>query len=150
MKTITKFVANDGSEWKSESGAIQRDALIIAVNEAMRPLEMSEAYRKAIEAGDGWYQHDLLSVHSAREAILALARPIYAQHYPAFNTHGSEVHPLSIIGRILDDGDRNPISDAWRRFANIDETGREFQQCYYAYGAGRGSSHAGKQLNPIV
>jgi hypothetical protein len=141
MKTILKYRADDGSEHNTESAAQERDALCAAVDTAMSPLAIPHDLQEHIERGKGWFQHDLATVHACREAILQICRDRgFAEHYPAFNQHGRDVHPLSIIGRILSDSD-GPLDVAWRRFCRIDQQGREHQQCYFAYTAGPSDEH---------
>lgn len=147
MIAITKFKTDDGTEFSSEEKAVAHERLCQQVRDAMRPLDIPAPLLKRVSDGEGWYQHDIETVYAVREAILALARPKYAKNYPVFNANGRTVHPLSSIGRILSDCDRHdPIGNAWSRFANIDATGREHQQCYFAYTAGPSVDHV--CLNP--
>lgn len=138
MKEITQFQANDGSTWPTVETALKRDNLLSAVNLIMEPLgDVPEDVTK----GKGWLQHDPAKVIQARQGILDLCKPDYAEAYPVFNTPAEKVHPLSIIGRILDDAGNDPRSLAWGRFCRIDAQGREHQQCYYAYTAGPDKDH---------
>ncbi len=133
MIAITKFQSIDGVQWTSEKDALKRDALCTRVDAAMAPLGETP---KAVKDGKGWLQHDLETVLCAKDAILEICREQgLNKHWECFNAQGRKCHPLSIIGRILDDND-GPLNNAWRRFCNIDDQGREHQQCYYAYTAG--------------
>lgn len=145
MKIITKFKTNDGREFNSEVEAAKHEKLLANIERVMRPLTIPREIAERISNGEGWYQHKIEDVFAAREGILALARPLYAQSYPVFNTPGKEAHPLSFIGRVLSDNPDDPLGDAWNRFMRIDERGREHQQPYYAYTAGPAANH--KQLN---
>jgi hypothetical protein len=147
MIAITKFKTHDGVEFDTEEKAAAHEHLCQQVRAAMIPLDIPAPLLKRVRDGEGWYQHDIETVYAVREAILALARPRYAKSYLVFNAHGRTVHPLSSIGRILSDCDRSdPIGKAWSRFASIDATGREHQQCYFAYTAGPSTDHV--CLNP--
>ena len=138
MKTVTKYQTTDGREWKSRDEAKKHEDLCLQVEEAMKPLgDIPEE----VSRGKGWIQHDLETVWQAREDILVICREQgYAEHYPAFNTPGREAHPLSVIGRVLNDNG-GPLNSAWNRFMCIDPQGREHQQPYFAYGNGPDSDH---------
>lgn len=138
MQTITKYKANDGSEWDDIQKALKRDNLLAAVNEVMAPLG---DFPKQVIDGEGWLQHDPNIVTTAKQGILDLCKPDFADSFPQFNHPAADVHPLSIIGRILDDCHDDPRSRAWNRFCRIDVHGREHQQPYFAYTAGPTSKH---------
>ena len=135
METITKFVADDGSEHTTADSARERDNLVLAVNRIMDPLGSTP---EAVERGKGWVQHDPEVVLRCRDGIFSLAKTegvLGDRQGP-----GRDYHPLSIVGRILDDGG-GPLAYAWSRFCRIDEQGREHQQCYFAYTAGPAPEH---------
>jgi len=129
MKTITKYQANDGSEWNSKAEAIERESLIARVAAVMAPLgEVPEA----VKQGSGWVQHDIETVLTARDGIMDLCRSMgMFEGCKWRHDLGRDCHPLGIVGRILSE-DNGPIGDAWGRFGTIDEQGREHQQPYYA------------------
>lgn len=130
MKTITKYQSIDGSEWDDFLKASNRDDLCLRVNAAMMPLG---DVPMAVQDGKGWLQHDLETVNEAKDAILDICRSEgFDKNFTAFRSKGRECHPLSIIGRILNDCG-GPLDKAWGRFGRIDDQGREHQQCYFAY-----------------
>jgi hypothetical protein len=138
MKIITKYKANDGSEWTDINDALKRDELCDSVNEVMHPLGRVP---KAVEDGKGWLQHDLETVLRAKDGIFQICREEgLNKNFQIFDNPGREVHPMSIAGRILDDIG-GPLNYAWARFCRIDDKGREHQQCYYAYTAGPNPDH---------
>lgn len=138
MKTITKYQANDGTEWTDPNKAAERDALCGKVDAAMAPLGDTP---QAVKDGEGWLQHDLETVNQAKDAILEICRAEgFAKSFPVFGHKGREIHPRSSISRILDDFG-GPLCTAWNRFGRIDEQGREFDQCYYAYTNGPRPEH---------
>lgn len=133
MKTTTKYIANDNSEWDTPEKAEARDLLIERVTAIMSPLDVPSAAQELLSANKGYWQHSVEAVDAAKEGILVICREQgMAKHYPCFNTPGATAHPLSIIGRILSDSS-GPIPDAWARFGRIDPQGREWQQCFFAY-----------------
>lgn len=130
MKPIIKYQATDGSEWNSPDDARSRDALCEKVNVAMKPLGRTP---RAVEDGKGWLQHDLETVLKVKDAIIEICREQgMAKSFPVFSNPGRKIHPMSVVGRILDDHG-GPLNEAWNRFCRIDEQGREHQQPYYAY-----------------
>jgi hypothetical protein len=129
MEAVTKYKANDGSLWDSESAATERDELIKEVNAAMAPLgERNEA----MSDGKGWVQHQLETVLRAKDAIIGIvrARKVIPEDVLQGRA-GRAIHPFSIVGRYLDDRG-GPLNSAWSRFMSIDEMGREHQQPYFA------------------
>ena len=130
MKTINKYQSTDGSEWNDHTKAIERDQLCARVDAAMFPLG---EVPQGVKDGRGWLQHKLETVNKAKDAILKICRKEgFADNFKAFKSKGRECHPLSVIGRILNDNG-GPLDVAWSRFARIDPEGREHQQCYFAY-----------------
>lgn len=138
MEKITKYKTTDGTEFTELVKAEEHEQLLLQIDRVMAPLGDTP---KEVKDGKGWVHHDLERVFDAREGILEICRARgYAKHYPAFNTHGKNTHPMSIIGRVLNDGG-GPLDKAWGRFCRIDEQGREHQQPYYAYTGGPDASH---------
>ncbi len=130
MKTITKYQANDGSEWSNPEDAEKRDALCVKVDAAMQPLG---TVPKDVSDGNGWLQHDLETVNRAKDAIMEICQSEgFAESFAAFKNKGRDCHPLSVIGRVLDDFG-GPLNRAWNRFCRIDLQGREHQQPFFAY-----------------
>lgn len=133
MKAVTRYQCSDGSEWAKIGNAQDREALCERVKAAMLPL--GEVPQGVLD-GQGWLQHDLETVNQVKDRILDICREEKLhEHYKAFTHPGRDIHPVSIVGRILDDGG-GPLSTAWNRFCRIDPQGREHQQPYYAYTSG--------------
>ena len=138
MKTITKYIADDGSEHSDADAALRRDALVRKVAEAMQPLG---EVPQDVQRGKGWLHHDLETVYQAKDRILDICREEgWANHFPVFKNRGRDCHPGCVISRILNDNG-GPLDAAWSRFYRIDELGREHQQGYYAYTAGPAPDH---------
>lgn len=138
MKIVRKFETSDGQQFDTLSAAEDYEALQALCAEAMQPLG---DVPDDVKNGKGWVQHDLETVNCCKDAILELCRrQRYDIHYPAFRSAGRACHPLSIIGRVLNDSG-GPLDKAWSRFSRIDAKGREHQQCYFAYTGGPDSRH---------
>jgi hypothetical protein len=137
--TVQQFVADDGTVFDSESKAIAHESLQNRIKQVMLPLKIPADSTRLLDTHKGYWQHDLNAVYEAREGILQILREEleaagHGDTYPALKNHGKDVHPLCIVGRIIDDRG-GPLNDAWRQFCRIDPEGREWQQCYFAYTA---------------
>lgn len=129
MKAVTRYKTNDGSLFDDEDKAIAHEALCDKIDAVMAPLP---PVPEEVERGKGWAQHDPEKVLTARDGILDICREQKLdEHYPVFKNRGRDVHPMSVVGRILDDVG-GPLNRAWSRFCRIDDQGREHQQPYFA------------------
>lgn len=146
MRSITQYQTYDGRVFSSEASALLHEQIIDDIREVMTPLDLPDDIKKPLSDGRGWYQHDLGTVIACRDGILNLCEKHgVGTWHDSFKKRGAEIHPLSIIGRILDDSG-HPLGEAWNRFSRIDPQGREHQQCYFAYTAGPEKEHI--CLNP--
>lgn len=57
----------------------------------------------------------------------------YGDSYPKWREwHADNVHPMSMVGRVLSDGTLGPLEIAWVTLARYDFlTGREYDQPYF-------------------
>jgi hypothetical protein len=123
MRPITKYRADDGSEWDTADCARRRDSLHAAVTAALAGLGTWPAL-----GSKAYVQHRAATVRAARAMFAAVARafePTMLAEIP------DDWHPdFGPWGRILSDGD-GPLARAYMRFACIDDAGREWQQPYF-------------------
>jgi hypothetical protein len=130
---ITKYRANDGTEFNSAERADQHDGIIVAVDRAMSHLTPRP---KALEENKGYVQHTRLAVLRASTELFALARHRLGEEWVARQKslgHDEEeiaMHVKGIYGRIADGC--APLDRAYTRLLCIDEQNREWQQPYYA------------------
>ena len=138
MESITKYRAEDGSEWSTPEQAIEREKAIAEVRAAMTPLGEHPG-STAFTNGDGFIQHDKANVLKARFALydLAKAGPLKSWIEDQKTIFGKtdyqmavEVHP-SWFQRMLDGG-CDPLYRAYCRILCIDDQCREWGQPYYA------------------
>jgi hypothetical protein len=133
MKIAATYIANDGSRFDSEEACKEHETLVDKISKIMSPLG-----EKGKIGTDEYIQHDLEVCFRVKDALYDLAKrtlnPKNNSTYLALkhNTNNREIHPLSVIGRILDDSS-SVLSRANNRLMSIDwETGREYQQPYFA------------------
>lgn len=129
MKAITKYVADDGSEWDDPSKASMRDVLHFRCINAMSPLGDEP---KGL--GEWQFkQHSKDSFDRAKSGILAILREMPAMgcianipdEQVSANAGGGVAYTLS--------GNDTPVSKAWNRLGRISEkTYREYNQPYFA------------------
>jgi len=129
MEQVIKYKAKDGGIFNSSTECQEHELLCYQVQQAMAPLGDCP---EAVANGKGWLQHSPQTVIACRQAIMdiCVARGM-AKTFHVFNLPAKDVHPMSMIGRILDDYG-GPLGHAWYRVRRIDEKGREHQQPYYA------------------
>lgn len=132
MKTVTRYVSEDGSEWTNEADATARDELIVEVKDIVALLPVIPD--RLLAGGDAYYQHlpaDVLKVQ-ADLARAYLKRWSDCNGHIEYVVHAQKPAGLTLFGRILDDFDAaRPISRAWHRIMCIDDEFREWEQPYY-------------------
>lgn len=130
MKSITKFVATDGEEFKSESACKKYERLLVKIQKVELILGRKPKDSNCnFSNGDGYVQHSKKDVLAFKSAIVELCRK-YCKH-EVFNYPLKEIYPMGLGGRILDDSN-SPIRRPWNRLCCIDEKYREWGQPYYA------------------
>lgn len=138
MKKITKYQANDGSEWKTKEDAEKRDILIVEVEAAMSPLQPNPGTIEFAN-GHGFVRQDVVAVANVRKNLYAIARrdgvlKWWIDQQKAQHGQTDEglmaVHP-SWFSRMLD-GAHRPLDRAYSRLCCIDDQYREWGQPYFA------------------
>lgn len=142
MKVETRFVANDGSEWKEEIQCLLRDRMISEVNEAMMELKPTPTECN----WKGFIQQDPRAVLRCKSRLYDIANKEGVLKWwidGQKQNHGKtdkdlivDTHP-SWFGRMLDGG-HAPLSNAYSRLCAIDSGCREWNQPYYAANPGTG------------
>jgi hypothetical protein len=131
MKTITKYVANDGSEHTATDACLKRDVLCAAVDSVMSLIPPRFDDKGCnYSNGHGYWQHDADRAATVRHGLLTLAK----EHIPHRWIDESLADPSvdsSWAGRIISEGPE-PIYTAWCRIQCMDKQWREWGQTYYA------------------
>lgn len=123
MTTETRFVADDGSEWKTVEEASKRDQLQryrAGINEIL-------GSKRPNHNGEEYVQHDARAVALF---IQGVAGGLAAYVSLEMKDKWLEC-PRGIVGRYLDDSDSPFYRDYWRLIC-IDSQNREWGQPYFA------------------
>lgn len=131
MTLITQYKTIDGAIFDTEEAAHKHEILVAAIEKAVKPLGKRLEYHKSQE---GWVWHKKENVEKAKLDLLKLIRPL-AKNFPELlediDKNPLSIHPMSFIGRLLDDND-TPIKKGWGRLQCIDDLYREHNQPYFA------------------
>lgn len=127
MKTITKFVAEDGTEFKTESACKKHETLLVKVEKVNRLLRRAKDSSCEFSNGGGYIQHTSEEVTNFKSKLVKLCK-VYSKH-EVFRQSLEFIHPGGLGGRILEG---SPIYSIWMRLYCVDSQNREWGQPYYA------------------
>lgn len=133
MKKISKFVANDGSEFTSQKKCERYEAHCKEVKAVMKKLgSVPKLPNCGFANGGGYIQHDEATFMQVRTQILEIAKK-FTDHKWIQETidKGLEAHS-SYAARIIDECTTRPLGAAWSRVQCVDKQFREWGQPYYA------------------
>lgn len=131
MKEITRYQADDGTVFDTEEKAIKHDTKSLSIKKIyklLKPIPEDDGCKFA--NGAGYVQQDPLAVQEFKRQIMLMGAVHHAK-MAEWAKNPIEVHPQSIVGRILCDCD-SLLYAAWSRVMCTDEKGREWGQPYYA------------------
>lgn len=125
-ETVTKYTTSDGTIFYDEDKATKHEFEYAGVRAVMVQLPEVDL------ASNEFKQHDIETAKRVKRELFALVLSMYGESYPHWRAwKGDDVHPRSVVGRVLDDSG-GPLSAAWGRLCRIDfSTGREYQQPYF-------------------
>lgn len=134
MKTVTKYQADDGTEFSSEAKALAHEALcteIAGIVSALPELPKDDGSR--FVSGHGYIQHDPAVFWTVRENLLKIAKRFTdLQWIDQAIEDRVGVHP-SWPTRAINECCPEPLSEAWYRIYCTDAvTLREYGQPFYA------------------
>ncbi len=124
---VTEYVAKDGTRFKRQDRCEEHEAELMLVEPILATIPKAE-----LKHGT-YIQRDREVVLQAKRDLFALVLEKHGERYPKWlKWDADDVHPHSIIGRVLDDYD-GPLSGAWRRIGVFNfDLGREYDQPYFA------------------
>jgi hypothetical protein len=132
MKTISKFVADDGVEFFQREECEKYEALTARIALVMSAFPAKPKDDGCNFAnGHGYFQHEAATFYRVREALLLIAKEVTPHRWIDDCIADKNAHP-SYVSRILGDYACRPLSDAWYRFNCIDSQLREWGQPYFA------------------
>jgi hypothetical protein len=127
IEQVTEYVARDGTRFKDKERCEKYEAELSAVEPIIAMLPQHDL-------GHGTYLPcDRYLLLAVKRRLFALVLAKYGDRYPTWKTFDAdELHPRSVVGRVLDDCGRGPLSDAWATLARFDfNLGREYDQPYF-------------------
>jgi hypothetical protein len=132
MKTITKWVATDGSEFADSAACLAYEKLCAEIDALMKdwpPVEVT---------GSAFVQQDRETVLRIQRAMVEIfERDHWSDGHTAWAKEAQIPAGLSLIGRYVDDAGHGPELSVWRRIARIDNLFREYEQPFYAVQANK-------------
>lgn len=145
MIAITKYKANDGTEFDSEFNATQHEQLCERIRAIIAPLGPTEGLLPGCEFGNGggYLQHDEETVRQVKLGLLREAQQLTDHKWIQQSIDNPDGVHESYAGRIISEISV-PLRMAWSRIACIDKQFREWGQPYYANNPGEGTD---KRLN---
>lgn len=139
MQAITKYKANDGSEWDEPEKAVRRDHLIADVDDVMVSLNPCPDDTNFAN-GHGYVQQDAEQIAKVKANLFTIANQDgilkwwiddqKARHGKTDDFLINDTH-ASWYCRMLD-GSHRPLERAYSRLCNIDDECREWGQQYFA------------------
>ena len=131
MKEVKRYQAEDGRIFDNAEDAVKHDAKCATVKELAKLLKpIPENDGCAFANGSGFVRQDPLKVQEYKRQIMLLGKDLHC-NMEKRAANPIEVHPQSIVGRILSDCD-NVLYGAWRRVMCMDDQFREWGQPYFA------------------
>lgn len=145
MKQVTKYIANDGTQFDDFASAMERDSLITQVAEIMAPLpERPEGDGCSFSNGGGYLQHDKETALQVRKQLLKLIATQVNHKWIQQTIDNVDTDP-SFVGRLVGETGFKALWQAWARFECMDKDWREYGQLYYVRNPHEAEQ---KQLNP--
>lgn len=124
---VTRYTARDGAVFYDPRKADEYERELDQIEPIMSRLPANEV------PGGKYIQHDPATLRSIKADLFKLVVRKHGESFPEWKKwKADEVHPLSIVGRVLDDCG-GPLSHAWSKLARFNfNLGREYEQPYFA------------------
>jgi len=132
MKKIHKYVADDGTEFKTGAACFEYESLCAEIDEIMEKLpNRPENDGCRFSNGHGYLQHSHDLFWSARDALLRIGNRLMHHEWFDLAIADRTAHP-SWCGRLIYDMNKPALDRAWFRIMCVDKDLREWGQPYYA------------------
>lgn len=136
MKTITRYLADDGTEFTEEQACMGHEALCAEVRDLLAKLPPRPKKGKKAENtflnGRGYIQHDAATIWQVRDGLLRIAQNL-TDDVSIKRALGERVclHP-GFVFTAIDQGCPDVVSKAWVRIMCVGSTTfREYGQPYF-------------------
>jgi hypothetical protein len=144
MKPITKYLSEDGSEFKTEATCLKHEKLVAKIKEVMSVIPPAPKDKHCKFAnGGGYIQHDKAKVEEAINGLMRLCwndlEKDWEKWAKVIAEEGAFKYRHSVLVRIMDEGIGGPVNDAFYRFGRFDDQYREWGQPYYALNPDKGT-----------
>jgi len=132
MKTIAKYVADDGKEFTSEIKCIAHETACKVATEIMGELH-ARPDDCAFSNGSGFIKHDTGAVRDVKVAFLKFVKLAYEIDHKWIQQTIDDPDGVdsSWVDRIVGEYAATTIYKHWSRFCCIDDSGREWGQPFY-------------------
>lgn len=133
MKKISKYEADDGTEFDNEKECLDYENLIKKVDKIMSELpSLPKDDNCEFSNGGGFINHDKTILRKVQINILKEIKKYINHDWVQQTIDNENAHP-SYVGRLIDEHYKiRPLGKAWYRFMCIDKFGREWGQVYFA------------------
>jgi hypothetical protein len=131
MEQVKMYKTNDGRLFATEQEAVEHEAKLKSVKELyklLKPIPENDGCRFA--NGHGFVQQDPIAVQEFKRKVMLMGAA-HHEKMVEWAKNPIDVHPQSIVGRILSDCD-SVLYKAWSRVMCMDDKYREWGQPYYA------------------
>lgn len=130
METITKYLANDGEEFKDRQSCVAHESMLMILGAAMDSLKTRPKSSEFHNGDLGYIQQDKEGVDGASRVVLALCCNYYSSIKQDIKDNAFLSRDSSIC-RFIDDSCPDTLANAWRRLGCIDDNYREWGQVFY-------------------
>ena len=131
MKAITKYKANDGTEFETEKQCQEYESLCARVSAVMEAWpEHPKNDGCSFVNGGGFIQLTKGTFEQVRSNLLDIIAQEIPNQWVEQSKDGTR-HPIW-VGRLLSDAGSGPLYSAWLRIQCVDPSFREWGQPYYA------------------
>lgn len=149
MKTIARFVADDGREFKTAEACGEyesqcREIADLADTLMLKPRPEGTDFAN----GGGFIPQSPVQMMEFKRGLVEIAKRLYPETEVFRHEPVEDTHPMSSAGRALSDGHHKPLYSAWYRLMCTDEQGREWGQPYFALNPDKGDQHEYAQAQP--
>lgn len=132
MKSITKYVADDGNEFASEADCRQYEAMCEQVQRAIgRLARKPDLTGREFENGGGYLQHDPNTVTEVRAELLRVANAAMPHRWFEQSLADPTANP-SWVGHLIGKMGYLCLWKAWDRISCTRSDGREYGHPYFA------------------